>query len=148
MDYLSVINNKNISLDIYGGGPQEEVAKQYSQKNHLPVHFFGFVPDAAGLISKYSLCFTSRYLGILEALISKTPVIAQYNNEIKHDYLNLSPFAGFIWQAGNSHEVTAAVNDVLSKSKTVNQRVDSGYNWAKEQTWEKLVNDYRKLWLH
>ncbi|HJZ05813.1 MAG TPA: glycosyltransferase [Patescibacteria group bacterium] len=112
----------------------KKLAKIHKIKLDIHTH----TPNAARLIPRYKYAFVSRYLAILEALITKTPVIVHYNNAIKYDYLALAPFAKFISQF-NDYRLA----DVFSITP---DKIQKGYKWAREQTWAKLAGEYETLW--
>jgi glycosyltransferase involved in cell wall biosynthesis len=146
LDYLKAASLLGAQIDIYGDGPQIPQAVEYSRQTKLKASFLGFVPQASAFISKYPLVFTSRYLGILEALVAKTHIIAHYDSEIKLDYLSLAPFADFIDICSNGQEIYAAAKKIIDNPKKYQSRLTQGYNWARLQTWQKMVNHYEKLW--
>lgn len=131
--------NPKWRLDVFGEGPQENVAKSFVLKHQLPVKFFGFKKDVTSILSQYSVAFISRYLGILESLSSHTPIIAHYNNEIKKDYLQLSSFAEWIGIVSTAEEVATAVEKIEPVSSQAQK-------WVRLQTWSKMVDDYERLW--
>jgi hypothetical protein len=94
-------------------------------------------PNAAQYLKNYDYAFVSRYLAILEALKAGVPVIAHYNNAIKKDYLELSPFAGFIQTFKRAEDADLKIDK---------QKVALGQQWSKSQTWEKLADIYEELW--
>ncbi len=103
----------------------------------LKLDVFTNVPKASRFIPKYDFAFVSRYLTILEALAAGVPVLAHYNNAIKYDYISMAPFAKYI--------------HIFQDPKKVNLKFDlklvkHGQKWARQQTWDKVVNIYEKLW--
>jgi hypothetical protein len=104
------------------------------------------VEDIEKEIRKYEFVFVSRYLGILEALVSRKYVFAVYNNEIKEDYLRMTPFARFISISNNSFSVSKEIERYYGNKKVIDQKVEDGFNWAKNKTWDSLMNLYLKLW--
>ena len=90
--------------------------------------------------------FTSRYLGILESLMSKKYVLSVYNNEIKKDYLEMAPFANFISVSKDSNEIKNELYKYLSDERLKEIKIKKGYEWVKNQTWEKMTDIYLKLW--
>lgn len=140
MDYLSALRKKRFRLDVYGDGPLMKKAKAYVKKYRLPVRFRGFNVNAPNLLVNYKIAFVSRYLSILEALNAGIPVIAHYNNQIKYDYLSMSPFSKYINICSNANEIVDSINN-YNKNK-----IKPGQKWAREQTWEKVARQYEQLW--
>ena len=146
MEYLKAAKELKLKLDVYGEGPLLTQAREFVKVTKTEVVFHGFDPNAAEYISKYKYAFISRYLGILESLSSKTMVFAHYDSEIKYDYLSNSPFSDWIFIGKNSQEIASSVLQYQKYPKRYQLSLDKGYNWAKEQTWAKLAQDYENLW--
>lgn len=146
MAYLTAAKNLGLNIDIYGDGPLRSEAERISKFHHIKAKFFGFVSNASRFIPKYEVIYTSRYLGIMEALAAKVPVIAHYDSQIKHDYLALAPFAEYIDICSSSGEISVATKRALSTPHAYQRQLDAGYNWVSKQTWAKLSSQYENLW--
>jgi len=142
---LSILKGRHISLslDVYGDGSLKVESLNYSKSHNLRVNFKGFVGNASDFIQNYEYVFCSRYLGILEAMVLQRPVFAQYNNEIKKDYLQMAPFAKYISITSDAALISNAVENYMEKK---NLEVARAYLWVKNETWEKMVNLYLRLW--
>ena len=151
MEYLKAFkeigrDHKGLRLVVLGDGSQGDKARKYSAQNKLNVEFKGFVNNTATYINRVSFMFTSRYLGILESLMSKKYVLSVYNNEIKKDYLEMAPFANFISVSKDSNEIKNELYKYLSDERLKEIKIKKGYEWVKNQTWEKMTDIYLKLW--
>jgi glycosyltransferase involved in cell wall biosynthesis len=102
-----------------------------------------FTKNIESYISKNRYVFVSRYLSMLEALSLKREIIAVYDNPVKEDYLQMSPFKNYVSIAKNSEEIEKHVLDNL---KTNKNNTKEGFLWAKKQTWEKIEKVYLSLW--
>lgn len=113
--------------------------KLVASRFKLKLDIFTHTPNAAKLLPKYKYAFVSRYLTILESLSAGIPVLANYNNLIKYDYLVLSPFISFIkiFQDPTDPQLNLSYDSKL---------IISGKKWAKSQTWPRLASLYEKLW--
>ena len=78
--------------------------------------------------------------------MSKKYVLAVYNNEIKKDYLQMTPFAEFISISKNSNEIRTELDKYLISEKLKEIKIKKGYEWVKDKTWEKMTDTYLKLW--
>lgn len=135
---LNELKKLNIAFSflVFGDGNEKEKFATYGK-------LMGMVnPD----ISSVEILFASSYLSILEGLINKKLIIAVYNNELKKDYLMLSPFSKYIMITNNPHAIVETVNKYVQSSGTFENRLIEGYEFAKEQTWEKVAEIYVKLW--
>jgi len=145
---LKILNVKNfpLGLDVFGDGPQLTEARKYAIAHNLDVNFKGMVINAEQKLPNYRYAFVSRYLAILEAMLAKIPVIAVYNNQIKYDYLTCHPQIKNMFLASKPQEVAKAVMVNTKIARQQKNKLDSSYNWAKAQTWQKLAGQYISLY--
>ena len=94
------------------------------------------------LLGEADVVFASSYLSMLSVMAAKKPVIAVYTNPLKKDYLTLSPFGKFISVVDSADKVVAEVKN-LQKTRALS---DLAYAWVKDQTWDKVLGIYLKLW--
>lgn len=141
LEAIKILTEKKhpVHLDVYGDGSLAQACQVFIKEHHLPVTFLGFVANAAKKIPDYDIAFISRYLGILEALSTEVPVVAQYNNQIKHDYLALAPFAKWITMVQKPETIAQAVIQSKPLPKAAS-------DWARAQTWQKMAQLYQQLW--
>lgn len=143
-EYLEAIKllqekGKTYHLDVFGEGSLEKECKKYIADNNLSVAMHGFKANAARQLPNYSIAFVSRYLAIIEALQVGCAVIAQYNNEIKYDYLIKTPFCQWIAVEQEGQNIADAVIEIKPLRKEAK-------TWARAQTWKKMAENYYKLW--
>lgn len=138
LDLLKQVKDIRFSVDFCGDGILKSQCIKYGK-----VH--GFV-DPTPFLSKARFCFASGYLTILESLANKCVVLTGYDNDLKKDYYLDTPFSGWINSSNNPEELAQSIIRFYLNSKLIQNNIESGYNWVKTQTWEKLVNDYILLW--
>ena len=102
--------------------------------------------QATKYFKNYNFAFVSRYLSILEAMAAKRLVFAVYDNPLKEDYLRLAPFSKYITISNSSSELVSKIYSYLHNLNGKEKIIDDAYNWVAKQTWEKVTNDYLKLW--
>jgi len=151
MEYLKAFKEisqkyKQLTMEVLGDGALMNEARKYVADNQLSVNFRGFVAKTDKQIDRASFVFVSRYLGMLEAMMSKKYVLAVYNNKIKEDYLKMTPFSDYISISSNSDELYKQLEECLSNEKQKNEKIDKAYEWVKDKTWDNLVNNYLILW--
>jgi glycosyltransferase involved in cell wall biosynthesis len=151
MEYLKAFEKisqkyKQLTMEVLGDGALMGEAKKYALDNQLSVNFRGFVAKPDESIQRASFMFVSRYLGMLEAMVSKKYVLAVYNNEIKEDYLRMTPFSDYISISCNSDEIYKELEKFLSNEALKNEKIKKAYEWVKDKTWENMVNTYISLW--
>jgi glycosyltransferase involved in cell wall biosynthesis len=116
-------------LDIFGEGELKRKIRRRINK---------FDPFIAREIPSYRYIFVSRYLSILEALACRRMVFAVFDNPVKQDYLNMSPFKKFISISQNEHELARNVLFYYSNQNFEQRVIEKGHEWARHQTWEKI----------
>ncbi len=151
MDYLSALKilekkRYKLYLTLLGDGSLRKKAQDFCLENQIDAHFMGFIKDINQYITNSDFVFTSRYLGILEAASFKKFVFAHYNNLIKKDYLEMTPFVKYISISKDYRELLDQIEYYLKNDQKRNQMIDYGFNWVKVKTWESLVNLYLRLW--
>lgn len=147
LEYLRAIallkdKGETWKLDVYGEGSQRTAAEDFIKKHKLEkqVSLHGFVAEADVFLPTYSVAFVSRYLAILEALSAEVPVVAQYNNSLKKDYLLLdAPFAAWI-------SVVHTAEEIMMQMQKIQQPPAAAKRWADRQTWNAMAETYIQLW--
>ncbi len=133
-------------IDILGDGSLLRKAQNFIEKNKINANFNGFVRKIDNYIVNSDFVFTSRYLGILEALSFNKFVFAVYNNPIKKDYLSMALFAKFISISKDYKELGGEIELHLKNKKIKENKIYKGYDWVKDKTWENITSTYLKLW--
>lgn len=146
MEALKILKEKgvNLELDVYGEGSLKEAVERYKKVNNLKINLKGFIMNIESVLNNYEYIFCSRYLSILESMAFKKPIFAEYNNAIKKDYLQMTPFAKFISISKDANEIAEDVKEYFVGQKKLN--VDNAYNWVKTETWDKMADIYLGLW--
>lgn len=129
----------NLKVEFYGDGTLRKEAEKYGK-------VFGFVQDILPKIKAADFVFASSYLAILEALSLRKAVISTWDNPLKEDYLLLSPFKDLIISDSDTEKLAEKVTNLLENQKIREKLTERGYRWAREQTWEKVVDLYLRLW--
>ncbi len=139
--FLKALNNlRSVNLKVLfcGDGSLKNQCARYGK-------VLGFV-DPSIYLANAEICFASGYLTILEAMANKCLVFTAYDNSLKKDYFQLTPFREVINSFDNSQELAKKISLLLISSEEAKNQIEKGYNWANLQTWEKLTNQYLKLW--
>ncbi len=135
-----------ISLIVLGDGTKRKEAERFCQSNKLSAKFTGFVRNIDKYVLASHFVFTSRYLGILEALSRKKFVFAVYNNEIKKDYLSETPFSDFLSITKDDNALSEEIVFCMQNQHVVFEKTKKGFVWAQKQTWDELTDLYLTLW--
>jgi len=146
LEALKILKNKGIDLelDVYGEGSLSDAVNKFKKANNLRISSKRFISNIESVLNNYEYVFCSRYLSMLESIAFGKPVFAEYENTIKKDYLQMTPFSKYISISKDASELAENLNDYLSGKKiTDTQRA---YDWVKNYTWENMVNMYLALW--
>lgn len=132
LDTLKILKMRKNSFNFIavGDGKMRKKVEKWGK-------IIGFVKNTSRFIQNSDIVFSSSYLSMLEALIFKKRVFAVFENDLKRDYLKMSPFSRFVSINSDSAELADLI---LSKKSS------KGYLWAKDQTWSKVADLYLKLW--
>jgi glycosyltransferase involved in cell wall biosynthesis len=143
---LTILKNMkiNLELDVFGEGSLKEEINKYNKDNNLRVNVFKPIMNIESVLNNYEYIFCSRYLSILEAMAFKKPIFAEYNNKIKKDYLTMAPFSKYIAIAKDEDEIAKEVVNLRSGKSNIS--IGKAYEWVKTETWEKMTDNYLKLW--
>jgi glycosyltransferase involved in cell wall biosynthesis len=138
---VELLKNKNISFDfdMYGDGELKKIAAKVGT-----VH--GFVSTIEKEIAKADIIFASSYLSILESMAQHKLVFSTYSNPLKEDYLKMTPFAKFIIIENDPEKLAEKIDYYIHNSKEQKEMIENAYTWVVKQTWEKITEDYLRLW--
>ncbi|HUD44026.1 MAG TPA: glycosyltransferase family 4 protein [Patescibacteria group bacterium] len=129
----------DFSLLTIGDGKYKEAVKSVGKT-------IDFQNNPNKYLSFAHYAFVSRYLSMLEAMIAKKLVFAFYDDEIKKDYLMMSPFAKYTIIKGSPEEMVKSILYYKNHPKEEKETVEKAYQWAKKQTWDKVSEIYLELW--
>jgi len=135
---LDILNTKYQILFL-GDGPLKKEAERYGK-------VLGFVENVRPYILQSRFVFTSGYLSILEAMVTKRLVFSVYDNPLKKDYLKMAPFGKWIVIESEPKKLTEKIKYFLNHPEEEEKLVEKAYNWAIKQSWNKAVELYLKLW--
>jgi len=136
--------DRTLKICIVGNGSQK--TKLIEALQGADTEFVGFVENTQEYIKKSHICFTSGYLGILECLAARSYVCSVFDNELKEDYLKLSPFAQYINITDNRDELAEQTTSLLFQEKNANSEIPIA---IRSLNWCNLVQvyecEYRKI---
>ncbi|MBI4737970.1 glycosyltransferase family 4 protein [Candidatus Woesearchaeota archaeon] len=136
-----------IKLDICGDGSLKESLESLVKQIDVPVTFHGFVTNPDGFLRKAQFAFVSGYLAILEAMANRRLVCAVYENELRRDYLTMMSDANeMMVMGGSAEEIATAIALHLRSPFLIKDKVDRGWTFASNQTWQKVADQYLTLW--
>lgn len=129
----------DFTLTMYGEGPLQHRLKRQG------IIIKKFDPNATEELGKYEFSFASRYLAILEAMAAKRKVIATYDNPVKKDYVEMTPFREWMTISSSAKEIADAVTSSKSNKKSAAD-IEKSYGWVSKHTWEEMCTLYLSLW--
>ena len=150
IDAIKTLKNKyniNLELNICGDGSLREKIEETIKENELNVKLLGFVENPTDYLIKSKFVFVSGYLAILEAMINKKLVFSVYENELKRDCLTLIPNSkDMMIIVSSSEELAEEIAYYYKNPEKAEEKIKNAYNFAKEQTWEKVAITSLRLW--
>jgi len=138
---IALLKKKYPKFEFIAVGDGDE-RKKIEQK----VKVTGFQKNPERYFSTYHFAFVSRYLSILEAFAAKRLVIAVYDNPVKEDYLRMAPYAKWIVIEKTPEKIFEQVESLLANPQKEQKMVNAAYEWVAQQTWEKMIATYLRLW--
>ncbi len=131
---------------VLGDGPSKPEIERYIAREHLPIELHGWVAQPRTYLERADVVVTTGYLGILEALAAGAIVCSLYDNELKRDYICMSPFADLIMHA-NSPEALAEKYHALHHDRTAETALrTAAHSFVLDHTWDRVVTSYERLW--
>ena len=132
--------NQDLCLVVLGGGSLLSELREKFDDGYANIDFLGSKDSSVvtDLMQKAQYCYTSGYLGIIEALFARCQVISSYSNGLKRDYLE---FFRSRYNLPISIEDEKAPSYVLPK--------DLEYPSIKLEdtfTWNSVASVYLELW--
>ncbi len=106
----------------------------------------GFVKNISKYLVGKDLVFASSYLSILEAQLTANNVCSFYSNELKKAYLESYPGSKFMLITNSIDSMIAKIVLLFDSPKSQLQFGMFAREFAKQQTWDKVLNLYLKLW--
>jgi len=138
---MDVLKKKRVrfTFDACGDGSFRKRAERFGK-------VYGFVSDLAPYIKSSDFVFASSYLSILEGVAARKVVFSVYDNPLKKDYLKMAPFAKWIVIESSPKKLADKILYVVNHQDEKEKMINKGYEWVKTQTWDKVVDEYLKLW--
>lgn len=128
-----------LKITFLGDGPLKKQCQKYGR-------VLGFQQNISAQLDKHQFIFTSGYLSILESMAHHRPAFSVYQNPLKKDYLELTPFKNYINIASNPVQLDEQIEYYINNPKKTKQKTTQAFKYSQTQTWEKLTKDYLKLW--
>lgn len=136
-EYLTTLTKlkekHNLKITFVGDGAYKKHAEEIGTVT-------GFVKDITPFLKQPTLVLSSSYLTILEAMALGRPVFSLYQNELKKDYLKLFPGARHMRIASSADELIKQIENYRQGPSLTAKK------FASQQTWDKVINIYLKLW--
>jgi glycosyltransferase involved in cell wall biosynthesis len=134
-------------LYICGDGPLRTWAEEYAREHGLNVDLLGWVQDPSPWVQRSRFVFSSGYLAMLEAMISRRLVFCVYQNPVKRDYLEMIPDAEkMLVISGHAEGLAGEFERVLRDPNREACLVDKAFRFAERHSWENLADTYLKLY--
>lgn len=138
LDHFTSLSKSNdkFRLVVLGDGSLKYL-KKGGYKN---IEFRGMVDknEVEDYMNKAKYCYTSGYLGIIEAYFSKCIIIASFDNQLKKDYLELFK---------EKYKLPLLIEDETNLNYSIpNNFTHSSVEADKHLTWGYVAEKYIELW--
>jgi len=150
LDSFNILNNKllnTIKIVFIGSGELENEVLSFAGDHNIDISLKGFVDNPSEYICSSSIIITNGYLAILESVLQKKPIFVISQNELEFDRLSQFPFSNnFMSISKNSIDLANNLYSYIKKSNNFKFTFTTVIEWAQNQTWERLANQYIELW--
>lgn len=106
----------------------------------------GVVSDPYPFIRKSTFVFATGYLSVLEAFACRKLVFVAFEDPLREDYLKMTPFSKWMVISNDPEELADKVEYYIKNPEKVQKKINAAYRWVKKQTWNKMADNYEKLW--
>jgi spore maturation protein CgeB len=72
--------------------------------------------------------------------------VTSYNNDLKKDYLLMTPFKDWIVVEKDPEKLAEKIKYYLDHPEKAKPMIEAAYKWVQGQTWEKMADTYEELW--
>lgn len=134
------------SCTIVGDGPSAPIVKQYIKNKNLYVELHGWVSNPQNYLERSDVVVTTGYLGILEAFAAGATVCSLYDNDLKRDYIRMSPFSKLIVHAETAEELAQQYHALHSHRDAEMELRTAARSFVLDHTWDDVVTSYEQLW--
>lgn len=131
--------NTQIKFEFLGDGEFKQEAKKIGK-------VYGFKKNPDRYLNKAKFVCTSGYLSILKAFSLKKLVFAVYNNPLKKDSIEMSPFKNYVLLSKNAKDLVQKISYFLTYPNKENKLTVKSFDFVISQTWDSLFQIYLKLW--
>ena len=141
--YLSLAKKLKSVLDLeitwVGDGSYKKECQQLGQVT-------GMVKDTPKYLAKADLVWSASYLSILEAQAQGKIVCALYSHPLKERYIKSYPGLVFMLVEYEVAKMKTKIVKLVNNSPVFNQYSRQAQQWALQQTWQKVADQYQQLW--
>lgn len=142
--YLEVIqillaNNSEVKINWVGDGSFRSNCEKLGTVT-------GMVKNVSSYIQKSDLIFSASYLSILESQQAGKLVCSMYSNRLKESYLKTYPASSALVISDDASKVVERIESLRDNPNEYQVLVKKGYEFASQQTWKKITDQYIGLW--
>lgn len=138
-----------LSLDIYGAGSLERLARAFCKKEGIPARFQGVTKTPGKILPKYKFAFASKQLSILESLASGCVVFALWSSNMQQEMLSGIGAPGSslrVFPVGLAREIAREVGKYGKNRRLFKKAVSKGKSFALSFGWKKVFEKYSRTY--
>lgn len=149
IEVLGIIKKKHnidFEFEICGDGSLRDAMLDRLNSLDIKYIFNGFVENSDYYLEKSNICFTSGYLGIIEAMNNENIVVSVYDNDLKKDYLYMLPCSNEMIIGDSEYLLAEEIADILKNDDLFSLKIKLAKEWSQNQTWKMIAKTYLDLW--
>ncbi len=149
LEGLTLLNNKNYHLSVYGDGSDMKKAQKIVSKNHLPVTFYGNTPHdkVVKALAKSHLDILASYnfdnysMTLVEAVVFGTPALI-----VDKDMTEIMPKGGYILTDGpEPKDIAKALDDLLSHPERIAKMSEKQLSGREHKQISAKIDKFEKI---
>ncbi len=106
----------------------------------------GMIKNPASYTAAADLVWSASYLSILAAQAQGKIVAAFYSHQLKERYLKSYPGSKYMLIGCHPVQLAWQILQLLTKPIVLKTYSNHAQRWARQQTWQKIADQYQQLW--
>ncbi len=152
LDMLRIMRDRHgidMPFDVIGAGSLLDGVRQRAADYGLAVDVHGQVTDPVPFLRKALFTFASSYLSMLEAMASKSLVVAAWTSSLKREYLR--PIRGegsepILIAGDDPGRLADRLASVIRNPAALSDAREAAYRFAARRSWQNLARTYERMY--
>ncbi len=131
---------------ILGDGSLKPTIERSIADKKLDIELHGWVDNARDYLERSDVVVCTGYLGILETMAAGAIVCSLYDNDLKRDYIMLSPFSKLTVHADTPEKLAEKLHALHADATAEIALRTAAHAFILDHTWDRVVTSYERLW--